>query len=111
MRPERGVFILPATRDSRIVISEYNGSSAGSYIGPSPGEVIYTTAVREAREKYAGEKRYKTTVVGYFTESDLSHFKTNPEYGYIFYFVTNGDGSGITVDENDIITSFPASHT
>ena len=54
--------------------------------------------------KGEGEKDYSTAVVGYFTESDLVHFKTNPEYGYMFRFVINGDGSGITVDENDLIT-------
>ena len=46
-------------------------------------------------------------VVGYFTENDLSQFKNNSEYGYMFDFATNGDGSGISVNEDEIITSFP----
>ena len=54
-----------------------------------------------------GEKQYYTVVVGYFTESDLSQFKNNSEYGYMFDFATNGDGSGISVNEDEIITSFP----
>lgn len=57
------------------------------------------------------EKEYYTVVVGYFTESDLSLFRSNPEYGYMFDFVTNGDGSGISVDERDIITDFPINHS
>lgn len=55
-----------------------------------------------------GEKRYYTKVVGYFNESDLTLFKSNPEYGYMFYFLTNGDGYGISVDKTDIITDFPS---
>ena len=58
-----------------------------------------------------GEKRYYTVVVGYFTESQLSLFRSNPEYGYMFYFATNGDHSGISVDETDIITNFPTNHS
>ncbi|MDE6733503.1 MAG: hypothetical protein K2J77_11590 [Oscillospiraceae bacterium] len=54
-----------------------------------------------------GEKRYYTKVVGYFNESDLTLFRSNPEYGYMFYFLTDGDGSGISVDKTDIITDFP----
>ena len=58
-----------------------------------------------------GERRYYTVVVGYFTESELSLFKGNPEYGYMFDFVTNGDGSGISVDEADMITGIPTNHS
>ena len=57
------------------------------------------------------EKEYHTIVVGYFTESQLSLFKNNPEYGYFFYFVHNGNGSGISVDEENIITDFPTNHS
>lgn len=53
-----------------------------------------------------GERRYYTKVVGYFNESDLTLFRSNPEYGYMFYFLTDGDGSGISVDKTDIITDF-----
>lgn len=57
------------------------------------------------------QKRYYTTVVGYFTEGDLSLFRGNPEYGYMFRFVTNGDGSGISVDETDIIADFSTNYS
>ena len=58
-----------------------------------------------------GEKRYYTVVVGYFTESELSLFAGNPEYGYMFDFVTNGDGSSIPVKETDVITNFPTNYS
>lgn len=57
------------------------------------------------------QKRYYTTVVGYFTESDLSLFRCHPEYGYMFRFVTNGDGSSISVDETDVITNFSTNYS
>ena len=152
------IFLNPTTHDGRRVISEYHTNSSGSYATPSPGEVKFTSEVRDAREKYDGEnvtfllafsifkddgeqiialseeerieeyqrlislgyelytaecwtyqgkdeKKHYTVVVGYFTESDLSLFRGNPEYGYMFYFATNGDGSGISVNESDIITN------
>lgn len=157
------IFWYPVTHDGRRVINEYHTNSSGSYATPSPGEVKFTSEVRDAREKYDGEnvtfllafsvfkdngeqkvqlseeelieeyqrlislgyelysadrwsyqgkdeKKHYTIVVGYFTESNLSLFKGNPEYGYMFYFATNGDGSGISVNESDIITSFPTNH-
>ncbi len=55
-----------------------------------------------------GEKSYYTVVVGYFTEDDLVDFTGNPEYGYLFRFASNGDGSSICVDEKDLITGFTA---
>lgn len=158
------VFWRSTTHDGSRVISEYHTNSSGCYATPAPGEVTFTSAVREAREKYEGknvrfllgfsifkdngeetvllseeeqiaeyqrlislgyelytaecwtyqgkgEKRYYTVVVGYFTESELSLFAGNPEYGYMFDFVTNGDGSGISVEETDIITNFPTNYT
>ena len=158
------VFWSPITHDNRRIINEYHTNSSGSYAIPSPGEVAFTSAVREAREKYEGEnvsfllgfsifkdtgektvqlseeeqiaeyqrlismgyelytaecwtyqgkgeKLYYTVVVGYFTESELSLFRGNPEYGYMFNFVTNGDGSGISVNESDIISSFPTNYS
>lgn len=142
------------------VIRAYRTNSADCYAAPFPGEVTVTSAVREAREKYAaepvrfllgfsiykedggktvqlsgeermaedqrlislgyklyeaecwiyqgdGEKRYDTVVVGCFTERELTLFAGNPEYGYLFDFVTNGDGSGISVQETDLIANFP----
>lgn len=75
----------------------------------SLGYELYTAECWTYQGK--GEKRYYTVVVGYFTESDLSLFRSNPEYGYMFYFATNGDNSGISVDETDIITNFPTNYS
>ena len=61
--------------------------------------------------KGKAKKKYYTVVVGYFTESDLSLFRGNPEYGYMFNFVTNGDGSSISVNETDIITNFSTNYS
>ncbi len=75
----------------------------------SLGYELYTAECWTYQGK--GEKRYYTVVVGYFTESDLSLFRSNPEYGYLFYFATNGDHSGIFVDERNIIADFPTNHS
>lgn len=75
----------------------------------SLGYELYAAECWTYRAK--NEKEYYTVVVGYFTESDLSLFRSNPEYGYMFDFVTNGDGTGISVDEQDIITDFPTNHS
>lgn len=72
----------------------------------SLGYVLYTAECWTFQGE--GEKRYYNKVVGYFTESDLTLFNSNPEYGYMFRFLTNGDGSGISVDKTDIITDFPS---
>ena len=44
-------------------------------------------------------------------EKIISLFAGNPEYGYMFDFVTNGDGSSISAKETDIITNFPTNHS
>ena len=75
----------------------------------SLGYKLYTAECWTYREK--GEKLYYTVVVGCFTESELSLFTGNPEYGYMFDFVTNGDGSSISVKETDIITNFPTNYS
>ncbi|MGN1442685.1 MAG: hypothetical protein ACI4XE_02445 [Acutalibacteraceae bacterium] len=46
------------------------------------------------------EKVYRDIVVGVFTEEELNRFDVNPEYGYAFYFVRNGDSSPLTFDES-----------
>lgn len=46
------------------------------------------------------EKVYSDVVVGVFTEEELNHFDANPEYGYSFYFATNGDSSPIDFDKS-----------
>ena len=46
------------------------------------------------------EKVYSDIVVGVFTEEELNRFDGNPEYGYAFRFVTNGDSSPIDFDKS-----------
>ena len=53
-----------------------------------------------------GVKEYIPIVVGLFTEDQLANFEANEMYGYTFCFETNGDGSSITVDEENAITNF-----
>lgn len=72
----------------------------------SLGYELYTAECWDYQGK--GERRYYTKVVGCFTESDLALFKSDPKYGYMFRFLTNGDGYGISVDKTDIITDFPS---
>lgn len=71
----------------------------------SLGYELYTAECWTYQGK--GERRYYTKVVGYFNENELTHFKSNTKYGYMFYFLTDGDGSGISVDKTDIITGSP----
>ena len=153
-------ILMFVSHNSMRIISQYETNSEDSYPVPSAGEIIYETAIREAREKYSGknvtyllafhiyegkellsgdkrteeyqrlieegyelymaeswtyrskkEKKYYPVVVGSFTEDQLSCFKNNPEYGYFFYFVTNGDGSGISVHQNNLITDFSTNHS
>lgn len=70
----------------------------------SLGYELYTTEYWDYQEN--DQKKYYTIVVGYFTESDLTQFKNNPEYGYFFDFEINGDGSGISADKTNSVTSF-----
>ena len=53
-----------------------------------------------------GVKEYIPIVVGLFTEDQLANFEANEMYGYTFCFESNGDGSEITVDEENAITNF-----
>ena len=53
-----------------------------------------------------GVKEYIPIVVGLFTEDQLANFEANEMYGYTFCFETNGDGSAITVDEENAIANF-----
>ena len=53
-----------------------------------------------------GVKEYIPIVVGLFTEEQFANFEANEMYGYTFCFETNGDGSSITVDEENAITNF-----
>ena len=53
-----------------------------------------------------GAKEYIPIVVGLFTEDQLANFEANEMYGYTFCFESNGDGSEITVDEENAIANF-----
>ncbi len=153
------VIIIPNINGK--IISNYGTSdSEDCYPEPLAGQVIYSTQVTEAREKYQGknvtyilkfniyktggtltdeeknaeyerlislgyelytvekwayqgygEKYYFDVVVGRFTEEQLKSFAVNSEYGYLFDFVTNGDGSPISFDEKNIITDFNTNHS
>lgn len=52
----------------------------------------------------AGEKVWQSVVVGYFTAEELAAFAGNPDYGYMFRFAENGDGSGVYPAEEDRIS-------
>lgn len=155
-----GILMFNSTHGGKMIVSQYQAGSSDSYPIPSAGQIIFESAVKEAREKYLGkdvtyllafniyedekilssekqaeeyqrlisegyelytaehwtyqgegEKKYSSVVVGYFTENQLSLFKSNFQYGYFFYFVTNGDGSGIKIDNNNLITDFPTNHS
>ena len=69
------------------------------------GYKLYTT--ERWTYKGEGEKVVLPVVVGLFSEEELTSFDTNPDYGYAFRFVTNGDGSSIAFDEN-LVTRFDA---
>lgn len=75
----------------------------------SLGYELYTTECWTYQGR--DQKKYYSTVVGYFTEDDLSLFRGNPEYGYMFKFVTNGDGSGVSVDKTDLITNHSTNYS
>lgn len=49
------------------------------------------------------QKVYQEVIVGEFTEEQLNDFKANDKYGYYFFFQKNGDGSAISVKEDDLI--------
>lgn len=53
-----------------------------------------------------GEKVYTSVVVGLFSEEELADFDINPAYGYMFYFASNGDGSAVTNEGDDLIAEF-----
>lgn len=50
-----------------------------------------------------------SAVVVKMSEKQLQNFKPSDKYGYMFRFVTNGDGSGVEFNENSIITKFDTS--
>lgn len=155
-----GIYMYNLSHEGKIIVNQYRASTSGSYPIPSAGQIMFDSAVKEAREKYSGkdvtyllafnifeneeilssekleeeyqrlisegyelytaehwtyqgkgEKKYSSVVVGYFTEEQLSLFKNNSQYGYFFYFVTNGDGSGIKIDNNNLISDFPTNHS
>lgn len=46
-------------------------------------------------------------VAGCLTVETLQNFPVNPEYGYSFRFVRNGDGSAPTAEQQNIVTAYP----
>lgn len=52
------------------------------------------------------QKEYSPVVVGLFTEDELTNFKVSEQYGYAFHFETNGDGSSVSIDEENVVTNF-----
>lgn len=52
------------------------------------------------------QKEYCPVVVGLFTEDELTNFKASEQYGYAFHFETNGDGSSVSIDEENVVTNF-----
>ncbi len=52
------------------------------------------------------QKEYCPVVVGLFTEDELTNFKASEQYGYAFHFETNGDGSSVSIDEENAVTNF-----
>lgn len=52
------------------------------------------------------QKKYIPVVVGLFTDEELEHFQTSEKYGYAFHFETNGDGSPIKIDKDNVVTDF-----
>ena len=52
------------------------------------------------------QKEYSPVVVGLFTEDELTNFKASEQYGYAFHFETNGDGSSVSIDEENVVTNF-----
>ncbi len=70
----------------------------------SLGYELYT--VEKWSYRVDGERYYYDVVAGRFTEEQLRAFEVNPEYGYFFDFVTNGNGSPIPFYKYDAVTYF-----
>lgn len=52
------------------------------------------------------QKKYIPVVVGLFTDEELDNFKASEKYGYAFHFETNGDGSSIKIDVDNVVADF-----
>lgn len=67
--------------------------------------------------KEQGEKVPYSFLGGFFTVEELKSFKMNKDYGYVFRFAYNGDGSAVTADDTSLFEppqgnelSFPAAY-
>lgn len=49
-----GIFIYHQAHNSTEAVSFYDCGSDGCYAVPGNGQIVYETAVREARERYSG---------------------------------------------------------
>lgn len=59
---------------------------------------------------YQGTEAEHVTYIyaaGCLTAETLQNFPVNPEYGYSFRFVHNGDGSAPTAEQQNIVTDYP----
>lgn len=54
------------------------------------------------------QKVQRSAIAVKMTEEQLQQFHPNPLYGYVFRFITNGDGSGIAFPAGEPITKFDA---
>ena len=102
------LFLIVFNNNNKMeIITGYsvNNRADNSYFSsPQPGQWFCYNDVIKAREDYA-------IVVGLFTGAQLDAFNSNPEYGYAFRFVYNGDHSNIKFNEQDAITLYPTNHS
>lgn len=61
------------------------------------GYKFYTAQIYEIQE---GKYVYHDEVAGLFTLSQLQNFDLNTEYGYYFDFITMGDSTSVSIDED-----------
>lgn len=60
--------------------------------------------------EYQGTEAEHVTYIyaaGCLTAETLQNFPVNPEYGYAFRFIHNGDGSAPTAEQQNIVTDYP----
>ena len=76
-----GAFMLHQTHDGIKVISHYDSNSAGCYVIPSNGQIMYERAVEEARDRYSGKDVTFLLAFNLFeNEENVSEEKREEEY-------------------------------
>ena len=53
----------------------------------------------------AGDRFYYTVAAGYFSAEQLEHFPASENYGYIFHFITDGNGKAMPAQQG-LITDY-----